>query len=163
MLALTWSLYGCEGGLTPKGGLPEWVTRRLDAAADIYHLQSMAYPHFYQHLKTQTQGIVNIQACIAHLARLVDSAYTVAGACACTVLTDARRPCQVVGERLQRLTAAMGLGRACPVLCLGGGTPHKPVVLGATGHALHEATVCADYLQSRVSAHLLCLAAPTFA
>ncbi|CAL5218988.1 g743 [Coccomyxa viridis] len=64
------------GGLTPQGGLPEWVTRRLDAAAEIYHLQ----------------------------------------------------------------------GRACPVLCLGGGTPHKPAVLGSTGHVLHESTVCAEYL-----------------
>ena len=27
------------GGLTPDGGLPEWVTRRLDAGADIQRQQ----------------------------------------------------------------------------------------------------------------------------
>ena len=32
---------GHAGGLTPRGGLPEWVTRRLDAAADIYHVQGL--------------------------------------------------------------------------------------------------------------------------
>ena len=37
------------------------------------------------------------------------------------------------------------------MLCLGGGTPHKPAVLGATGHVLHESTACADYLQSKVT------------
>ena len=36
------------------------------------------------------------------------------------------------------------------MLCLGGGTPHKPAVLGSTGHVLHESTVCADYLVGRV-------------
>ena len=41
-------------------------------------------------------------------------------------------------------------GGACPVLCLGGGTPHKPAVLGSSGHVLHESTVCADYLMSKV-------------
>ncbi|CAL8461631.1 g1162 [Coccomyxa elongata] len=67
------------GGLTPDGGLPEWVTRRLDAGADIQRQQ----------------------------------------------------------------------GKQCPVLCLGGGTPHKPPVLGPSGHVLHESTSCANYLKTR--------------
>ena len=67
------------GGLLPGGGLPEWVSRRLDAAYDVHLLQR----------------------------------------------------------------------RACPVLLLGGGTPHKPPVLDARGHVVHEATACADYLIAR--------------
>ena len=43
------------------------------------------------------------------------------------------------------------------MLCLGGGTPHKPAVLGATGHVLHESTACADYLQSKVTLTDICL------
>jgi hypothetical protein len=68
------------GGLTPDGGLPPWVSRRLDAGADMQRRQ-------------QTP--------------------------------------------------------ACPLLCLGGGTPHKPAVLGASGHVLHEATACAQYLMAK--------------
>ena len=39
--------------------------------------------------------------------------------------------------------------RLCPILCLGGGTPHKPAMLTSTHHVLHEATACADYLQAK--------------
>lgn len=67
------------GGLTPDGGLPDWVTRRLDAGADIQRQQ----------------------------------------------------------------------GTHCPVLCLGGGTPHKPPVLGPSGHVIHESTSCANYLRAQ--------------
>jgi hypothetical protein len=28
----------------------------------------------------------------------------------------------------------------------GGGTPHKPPIIGPNGHVLHESTSCADYL-----------------
>lgn len=31
----------------------------------------------------------------------------------------------------------------------GGGTPHKPPVLGPSGHVVHESTSCADYLMAR--------------
>ncbi|KAK9805118.1 hypothetical protein WJX73_010900 [Symbiochloris irregularis] len=34
----------------------------------------------------------------------------------------------------------------CPIVCLGSGTPHKPAVLTHTGHVLHEATACTEYL-----------------
>lgn len=32
---------------------------------------------------------------------------------------------------------------------IGGGTPHKPAILGGGGHVLHESTACARYLQAR--------------
>ncbi|KAK9803666.1 hypothetical protein WJX72_009662 [[Myrmecia] bisecta] len=64
------------GGFTSTGGLPGWVTRRLDAAQDILQQQ----------------------------------------------------------------------GSHCPILCLGGGTPHKPAILSVTGHVVHESTACAEYL-----------------
>ena len=66
------------GGLTPQGGLPPWVSRRLDAAADIQQRQQ----------------------------------------------TPAK------------------------LLCLGGGTPHKPAVLGPSGHVIHEASACASYVMA---------------
>ena len=31
------------GGLLPDGGLPPWVTRRLDGALHIYHQQSETF------------------------------------------------------------------------------------------------------------------------
>jgi hypothetical protein len=31
----------------------------------------------------------------------------------------------------------------------GGGTPHKPAVIGDNGHVVHESTSCADYLMSK--------------
>ncbi|GBF93965.1 hypothetical protein Rsub_06214 [Raphidocelis subcapitata] len=67
------------GGLHPDGGLPDWVSRRLDTSFDIH-------------------------------------------------LTQQRR---------------------CPILMLGGGTPHKPPVLAPSGHVVHESTSCADYLISK--------------
>ncbi|GFH14157.1 DUF218 domain-containing protein [Haematococcus lacustris] len=33
--------------------------------------------------------------------------------------------------------------------CSGGGTPHKPPILGSNGHVLHESTSCAAYLMAR--------------
>ncbi|KAI8465339.1 MAG: DUF218 domain-containing protein [Monoraphidium minutum] len=42
--------------------------------------------------------------------------------------------------------------RRCPILFLGGGTPHKPAVLTPTGHVLHESTACASYLLDRGAA-----------
>ena len=72
------SFHDFAGGLTPQGGLPPWVTRRLDAAADVQQRQQ----------------------------------------------TPAR------------------------LLCLGGGTPHKPAVLGPSGHVVHEASACASYLMA---------------
>jgi hypothetical protein len=45
---LTLSLYAAlllwAGGLTPDGGLPEWVHRRLDAAMDLHMLQNQIPP-----------------------------------------------------------------------------------------------------------------------
>jgi hypothetical protein len=32
------------------------------------------------------------------------------------------------------------------ILCLGGGTPHKPAILEMNGQVLHEATACAQFL-----------------
>lgn len=40
---------------------------------------------------------------------------------------------------------------AGPVLCLGGGTPHKPAILSETGHVIHEASAYASYLLKHVS------------
>ena len=37
----------------------------------------------------------------------------------------------------------------CPVLCLGGGTPHKPAMLSETGHVIHEASAYAAYLKQK--------------
>lgn len=42
-------------------------------------------------------------------------------------------------------------GVACPLLCLGGGTPHKPAVLSNTGHAIHESSAYTSYLLKHVS------------
>ena len=64
---------------------------------------------------------------------------------------SASQLCFICRQHCLSICCLMCSGSACPVLCLGGGTPHKPAVLGATGHVLHESTVCADYLQSRVS------------
>ncbi|KAG1661097.1 hypothetical protein FOA52_012086 [Chlamydomonas sp. UWO 241] len=50
----------------------------------------------------------------------------------------------------RRLDTCLGLQRLqskpCPVLCLGGGTPHKPPILRPSGHVIHESTSCAEYL-----------------
>lgn len=50
------------------------------------------------------------------------------------------------GQR--RLNTAYDLHNkhGCPVLCLGGGTPHKPAMLSGTGHVIHEASAYA-YVQ----------------
>lgn len=39
---------------------------------------------------------------------------------------------------------------ATPLVCLGGGTPHKPPVLRESGHVLHEGTELADFLRTQV-------------
>lgn len=39
---------------------------------------------------------------------------------------------------------------ATPLVCLGGGTPHKPPVLRNSGHVLHEGTELADFLRTQV-------------
>eukprot|EP00882_Tetradesmus_deserticola_P029766 GHRQ01033368.1.p1 GENE.GHRQ01033368.1~~GHRQ01033368.1.p1 ORF type:complete len:194 (+),score=90.96 GHRQ01033368.1:89-670(+) len=44
--------------------------------------------------------------------------------------------------RLSRLAALR-------VLRAGGGTPHKPSILGSNGHVLHESTAMASYLMAR--------------
>jgi hypothetical protein len=36
----------------------------------------------------------------------------------------------------------------CVAVCAGGGTPHKPAVLGSTGHIIHESTSGAVYLMA---------------
>lgn len=54
---------------------------------------------------------------------------------------------------VRRLECALDLYQSqltpCPVVCLGGGTPHKPDVVQSSGHVLHEATSCAEYLMHR--------------
>ncbi|EIE22087.1 hypothetical protein COCSUDRAFT_16982 [Coccomyxa subellipsoidea C-169] len=40
-------------------------------------------------------------------------------------------------------------GAHCPLLCLGGGTPHKPAIIGPSGHVIHESTSCANYLRAK--------------
>ena len=40
---------------------------------------------------------------------------------------------------------------AGPMLCLGGGTPHKPAILSDTGHVIHEGSAYASYLLKHVS------------
>lgn len=44
-----------------------------------------------------------------------------------------------LGAELQR-------GSDVPIVCLGGGTPHKPPILDSRGYVVHESTSCADYL-----------------
>ncbi|KAL3146162.1 hypothetical protein ABBQ32_002878 [Trebouxia sp. C0010 RCD-2024] len=50
----------------------------------------------------------------------------------------------------QRLQTALTIHKqtsgACPLLCLGGGTPHKPAVLSGTGHVVHESSAYTSYL-----------------
>lgn len=44
----------------------------------------------------------------------------------------------------------------CACVCSGGGTPHKPDVLGPTGHVIHESTSCANYLMATgVEPHMI--------
>lgn len=52
-------------------------------------------------------------------------------------------------------------GGSCPILCLGGGTPHKPPVLSDSGHVIHEGSAYAAYLleQVRLSLPSRCLTA----
>uniref|UniRef100_A0A7S2QT06 DUF218 domain-containing protein n=1 Tax=Chlamydomonas chlamydogama TaxID=225041 RepID=A0A7S2QT06_9CHLO len=53
----------------------------------------------------------------------------------------------------RRLDACLDLQRVqktnCPIVCLGGGTPHKPPILTPRGYVVHESTACADYLIAR--------------
>jgi hypothetical protein len=37
----------------------------------------------------------------------------------------------------------------CVASCAGGGTPHKPSIIGSNGHVLHESTAMASYLMAR--------------
>jgi len=41
--------------------------------------------------------------------------------------------------------------RPTPILCCGGGTPHKPPILRPDGYVLHEGTECAQFLIAQVS------------
>ncbi|GLI64517.1 hypothetical protein VaNZ11_007786 [Volvox africanus] len=53
----------------------------------------------------------------------------------------------------RRLDTALSLqrlqGRACSILSLGGGTPHKPPYLDTAGFVVHESTACARYLMQQ--------------
>ncbi|PNH10615.1 hypothetical protein TSOC_002646 [Tetrabaena socialis] len=53
----------------------------------------------------------------------------------------------------RRLDAALSLqrlhARPCPVLLLGGGTPHKGPYLDSRGFVIHESSACAAYLVAR--------------
>jgi hypothetical protein len=40
-------------------------------------------------------------------------------------------------------------GTTPAILCLGGGTPHKPPILLDDGYVYHESTSCADYLMNK--------------
>ncbi|WIA12187.1 hypothetical protein OEZ85_012258 [Tetradesmus obliquus] len=42
----------------------------------------------------------------------------------------------------------MLLDRQPPILCSGGGTPHKPSIIGSNRHVLHESTAMATYLMA---------------
>lgn len=56
----------------------------------------------------------------------------------------------IPGWGKRRLQTALQLykhsGEVCPILCLGGGTPHKPAVLSDTGHVVHEGSAYAAHL-----------------
>ena len=43
---------------------------------------------------------------------------------------------------------------ATPILCCGGGTPHKPPVMRRSGFVLHEGTELAEYLIAKVCSRL---------
>lgn len=67
------------------------------------------------------------------------------------VLAGGQLPDGGVPEWVQRrLDASLHLYRAhgasCPIVCLGGGTPHRPPVFNSAGHVIHEGTSCAAYL-----------------
>lgn len=49
---------------------------------------------------------------------------------------------------------------ATPIVCLGGGTPHKPPIMQETGFVLHEGTELAKYLISQVTPHSRVFACP---
>ncbi|GAX74707.1 hypothetical protein CEUSTIGMA_g2155.t1 [Chlamydomonas eustigma] len=53
----------------------------------------------------------------------------------------------------RRLDTCLGFqklqSKNCPILCLGGGTPHKPPILNDKGYVIHESTACAEYLMSK--------------
>ena len=46
--------------------------------------------------------------------------------------------------------AIAGTDSPCPVLCTGGGTPHKPPILDANGYVYFESNNMADYLTNKV-------------
>ncbi len=48
------------------------------------------------------------------------------------------------------ITVLIPAGHDCPLLCLGAGTPHKPAVITAKGHVLHEASAYTEYLVAQV-------------
>lgn len=59
----------------------------------------------------------------------------------------------IPGWGQQRLKKALQIykqpGGPCPILCLGGGTPHKPAVLSESGHVIHEGSAYAAYLLNK--------------
>ena len=63
------------------------------------------------------------------------------------------RHCKAFILRLWGLTSNHdNVERPTPILCCGGGTPHKPPILRPDGYVLHEGTECAQFLIAQVSA-----------
>lgn len=54
-------------------------------------------------------------------------------------------------QHIQYMQQTCSAGGACPLLCLGAGTPHKPAVLSGTGHVIHESSAYTSYLHKHVS------------
>jgi hypothetical protein len=103
------------GVLTPDGGLPEWVTRRLDAACDLHAQQGSRPPILCLGERVPA-------ACLSPLGQPPCSPGTVP------------RPATAASSPHGPATRPAGAG-----------TPHKPPVLSATRYVIHEATSCARW------------------
>jgi len=112
------------GGLLADGSVPAWVSRRLDAAEYLYHIQNQ------QELLTHTTALHSPQ----NGSNNTNEYNNNNGTNDESTIVD---------------PGVMKTERRCPILLLGAGTPHKVPVLGAAGHVLHESSSYASYLLAR--------------
>lgn len=120
------------------------IPRDLDAilvlgGGEWQTVRSSAYGHLSSGIQVFSLCVYSVQM---HGHINVSIRYSLQG-----LMEDGGLPPWVV----RRLEVGAGLAlqqeRACPVVCLGGGTPHKPPVLEtSSGHVIHEATACAKFL-----------------
>ena len=51
-----------------------------------------------------------------------------------------------VKKRLDEAIKLYNTNKNCIIICIGGGTLHKPAILNSSGYILYESSVCAQYL-----------------